>query len=133
MGIDYGLKRTGISVTDTNQIIVTGLETQETSTVLAFIVNYASHEPLDEIVVGYPFVEGPWGDRRFKEKLDGFIADLKKAFILIPVSLHDERNTSVHAKEIISQSGFKKSKREDKGLLDKTSAILILQEYLGHI
>jgi putative Holliday junction resolvase len=133
MGIDFGLKRTGISVTDPNQIIVQGLETQETTTVLTFIINYATREPLDEIVVGYPFVEGAWGDKRFKEKLDKFIADLKKAFNSIPVSLHDERNTSVHAREIISQSGFKKSKREDKGLLDKTSAILILQEYLGHI
>lgn len=120
-------------MTDPNQIIVQGLETQETSTVLTFIINYASREPLDEIVVGYPFVEGAWGDRRFKEKLDGFIADLKKAFFSIPISLHDERNTSVHAREILSQSGLKKSKREDKRLLDKTSAILILQEYLGHI
>ena len=98
-----------------------------------FIIQYASHEPLDEIVVGYPFVEGAWGDKRFKEKLDHFIADLKKTFLTIQVSLHDERNTSVHAREIISQSGLKKSKRQDKALLDRTSAILILQEYLGHI
>ena len=133
MGIDFGMKRTGISVTDPNQIIVQGLETQETGTVLAFIISYAGREPVDEIVVGYPFVEGAWGDRRFKEKLDQFIADLKKAFVSIPVTLHDERNTSVHAREIISQSGLKKSKRQDKALLDKTSAILILQEYLGHI
>jgi putative holliday junction resolvase len=133
MGIDYGLKRTGISVTDPNQIIVQGLDTQETHSVLAFIVKYAIQEKLDEIVVGYPFVEGPWGDKRFKARLDEFIAALRKAFPAIPVTLHDERNTSVHAKEIISQSGKRKSKREEKGLLDRTSAILILQEYLGHI
>lgn len=133
MGIDFGLKRTGISVTDPEQIIVKGLDTQETTGVLNFIITYGVQEKLDEIVVGYPFVEGAWGDRRFKEKLDKFVAALKKAFPLIPVTLHDERNTSVHAREIMSQSGLKKSKREDKGLLDRTSAILILQEYLGHI
>jgi len=133
MGIDFGLKRTGISVTDPEQIIVKGLDTQETSGVLNFIVTYGVQEKLDEIVVGYPFVEGAWGDRRFKEKLDKFVADVKKAFPLIPVTLHDERNTSVNAREIMSRSGLKKSQREDKGLLDRTSAILILQEYLGHI
>ena len=133
MGIDFGMKRTGISVTDPNQIIVQGLDTKETEGVLEFIIQYGRREPLDQIVVGYPFVEGAWGDRRFKEKLDKFIEDLKKAFPAIPITLHDERNTSVLARDIISRSGYKKSKREDKGTLDRTSAIVILQEYLGHI
>jgi putative Holliday junction resolvase len=78
-------------------------------------------------------MEGAWGDKRFKQKLDEFISDLRKAFPAIPITLHDERYTSVHAREIISQSGRKKKDREDKALLDRTSAILILQEYLGHI
>src|SRR5689334_7505784 len=103
MGIDFGMKRTGISVTDPNQIIVQGLDTKETEGVLDFIISYGSREPLDEIVVGYPFVEGAWGDKRFKEKLDKFIEALKKAFATIPITLHDERNTSVMAKEIISR------------------------------
>jgi len=133
MGIDFGMRRTGISVTDPEQIIVKGLDTQETMGVLDFIISYAVREKLDEIVIGYPFVEGAWGDRRFKQKLDKFIADIRKAFPAIPVTLHDERNTSVQAREIMSRSGLKKSQREDKALLDKTSAILILQEYLGHI
>jgi putative Holliday junction resolvase len=133
MGIDFGSRRTGISVTDPLQIIVQGLDTQETAGVLDFIIAYAKREHLVEIVVGYPFVEGAWGDRRFKEKLDKFIAALRKAFPEIPVTLHDERNTSVQAREIMSRSGLKKHQREDKALLDRTSAILILQEYLGHI
>jgi putative Holliday junction resolvase len=133
LGIDYGLRRTGISATDPEQIIVQGLDTQETTGVLEFIVNYARREKIDGIVVGYPFVEGAWGDKRFKEKLDKFITDLRSSFPEIQVVLHDERNTSVHAREIMSRSGLKKKQREDKGLLDRTSAILILQEYLGHI
>jgi putative Holliday junction resolvase len=133
LGIDYGLKRTGLSVTDPYQIIVQGLETQESETVLSFILAYAGREQLDEIVVGYPFVEGAWGDKGFKVRLDRFIAELRKAFPTTKISLHDERNTSVQAREIISQSGRKKNKRQDKKLLDQTSAIVILQEYLGHI
>jgi putative Holliday junction resolvase len=133
LGIDYGLRRTGISVTDPEQIIVQGLETQESLGVLDFIISYGKREKLDKIVIGYPFIEGAWGDKRFKEKLDKFIADIRAAFPAIPVVLHDERYTSVHAREIMSQSGLKKSKREDKALLDRTSAILILQEYLGHL
>jgi len=133
LGIDYGLRRTGISATDPEQIIVTGLDTQETLGVLEFILNYARREKVERIVIGYPFIEGAWGDKRFKEKLDKFIADIKSSLPDIPVDLHDERNTSVHAREIMSRSGLKKKQREDKGLLDRTSAILILQEYLGHL
>ena len=133
LGIDYGLRRTGVSVTDPEQIIVTGLDTQETVGVLEFILSYARREKVERIVIGYPFVEGAWGDKRFKEKLDKFIADIKSSLPEIPVDLHDERNTSVHAREIMSRSGLKKKHREDKALLDRTSAILILQEYLGHL
>ena len=133
VGIDYGLRRTGISVTDPEQIIVIGLDTQETVGALEFILSYARREKVERIVVGYPFIEGAWGDKRFKEKLDKFIADIKRSLPEIPVDLHDERNTSVHAREIMSRSGLKKKQREDKGLLDRTSAILILQEYLGHL
>lgn len=133
MGIDFGLRRTGIAVTDPQQIIAQGLDTVETSDLIPFLKEYAKREPIDEMVVGYPFVEGNWGDKGFKKKLDEFIRNLKKIFPEIPVKLQDERFTSVHAREIIQFSVKKKSQREDKRLLDKTSAILILQEYLGHI
>ena len=133
MGIDFGVKRTGLSVTDPLQIIVQGLETQMTVGVMDFILEYSRKELIDTFVVGYPFLEGSWGDRNFKEKLDNFILKLKKQFPLTPVELHDERYTSMQAREIIHQRGLKKNKREDKSLLDQTSAVLILQEYLGHI
>ena len=133
MGIDYGQKRTGISVTDPLQIIVQGLGTQKTDELLLFIKSYANQENIETFVIGYPFLEGAWGDRKFKEKLDEFISLLQKEFPLIPVKLHDERYSSVRAREIILQSGVNKKKRRDKELLDQTSAIVILQEYLGHI
>jgi len=133
MGIDYGLKRTGLSVTDPMQIIVQGLETQKTEDLISFIKTYSAREQIDTFVVGYPFLEGAWGDKLFKEKLDAFVSDLKKIFPSIEVKLYDERNTSVRAKEIILQSGVNRKKRKNKELMDRTSAIVILQEYLGHI
>jgi putative Holliday junction resolvase len=133
MGIDFGLRRTGISVTDPLKIIVQGLESLKTEGLMAFIMEYSKKEVIDGFVVGYPFLEGAWGDKNFKVKLDEFIADLRKKFPTIPIELHDERFSSIDAREIIRQKGLKKNKREDKGLLDQTSAILILQEYLGHI
>lgn len=133
MGIDYGMKRTGISVTDPMQIIVSGLETRETTGLIDFIKEYSKTEKLDAFVVGYPFPEGGWGDKLFKQKLDKFILELKKLFPGTEVHLHDERFSSMRAKEIMLQSGMNRKKRQDKALLDKTSAIVILQEYLGHI
>lgn len=133
MGIDFGAKRTGLSVTDPLQIIVQGLETKKTEDVLNFIQDYSTKEKIDAFVVGYPFLEGNWGDKNFKGKLDSFILDLRKNFPTVLINLHDERNTSIQAREIIHQRGLKKNKRQDKTLIDQTSAVLILQEYLGHI
>lgn len=133
MGIDYGLRRTGISVTDPLRIIVQGLPTRKTEEVMAFILEYASKELIDFFVVGYPFLDGNWGDKNFRNKLDTFISELKIAFPGKKVDLQDERYTSMQAREIIHQRGLKKNKREDKSLLDQTSAVIILQEYLGHI
>lgn len=133
MAIDYGLKRSGVSVTDPLQIVVNGLETQKTEDIMTFIESYVRKEVVDKIVVGYPFVEEAWGEKNFKIKLDEFILALRKKFPDMIIDLHDERFSSFRAKEIIQQSGFKKKKRRDKGLLDKTSAVVILQEYLGHI
>jgi putative Holliday junction resolvase len=133
MGIDYGLKRTGISVTDPLKIIVSGLDTIETKVLMSFIMEYGRKEPIDEFVVGYPFLDGVWGNSTFKTSLDNFIQELKKNFPDHAVNLQDERMYSIRAKEIILQSGKKKHDRQDKRLLDKTSAIVILQEYLGHI
>ena len=133
LGIDFGLQRTGIAVTDPDQIIVTGLETIATAGLMPFLIQYISREKVDAIVIGHPFLDGAWGNKNFRDKLEEFIATIKKNFPTIPVHLHDERYTSSRAKEIILQSGKKKKQRRDRSLIDKTSAIVILQEYLGHI
>jgi putative holliday junction resolvase len=52
--IDYGLKRTGIAVTDPLQIIATGLTTIDTPQFIPFLKDYFSKEPVERILIGEP-------------------------------------------------------------------------------
>lgn len=133
LGLDIGMKRSGVAVTDPARIIVTGLDTQPTDKLMDFLQAYVAREPVDAIIVGYPFLDESWGDPAFKTFLDKTITAIRKAFPALAVELQDERFTSAHAREIMVMSGKKKKDRRDKALLDRTSAILILQTYLGHV
>ena len=132
LGIDYGSKRTGISVTDPDQIIVSPLKTVNTSSLLNFLKIYLSEEEVEKMVFGYPTHKD--GNRtyvveeimKFKEKLTKLYPDMEFDF-------QDENFTSVEAQEIILKSGLTKKQRRDKSRLDKISAVLILQRYLKHI
>lgn len=132
MGIDYGTKRTGLAVTDPLQIIVSGLETVHTKDLLEYIKTYCTAEEVEKFVIGEPL--HPDGNpTSLMTHIVGFTRKLKKLFPDKAVVLHDEQFTSENAKQIILHSGAKKKKRQDKGLVDKVSAILILQDYLGHL
>jgi putative Holliday junction resolvase len=133
LGLDIGMKRTGVAVTDPARIIVTGLETQPTDKLMDFLHAYVAREPVDAIIVGYPFLDEAWGDPAFRAFLDKTIAAIRKAFPALAVELQDERFSSVQAREILVMSGKKKKDRRNKAQLDRTSAILILQTYLGHV
>ena len=54
MGIDYGTRKTGVSVTDPLQIIVNGLETVPTDKLQDFLTEYLTSEEVDKIVFGLP-------------------------------------------------------------------------------
>lgn len=129
MAIDYGTKRTGLAVTDPLQIIANGLDTVPTPEVLDYLQAYLATEQVDTIVVGEPMhMDGQ--PAQIAHLVVGFVRKLKKLFPEVVVVTHDERFTSEDAKRIILQSGAKKKKRRDKGLVDKVSAVLILQDYL---
>ncbi len=132
LGIDFGKKRTGLSVTDPLQIIVTGLDTQDTSLLRPFIKDYLQKEEVEKIVIGLPTHK----DGNFtliKSDIDALALFLNKEFPKIEIDFQDESFTSLEAKSVIFRSGVKKEKRKDKKLVDKVSAILILQKYLKHI
>jgi putative holliday junction resolvase len=131
VGIDLGQKRTGIAVTDPLQIIAGRLTTVPTDEVLVFLRSYASTEPVDSFVVGYPkqMNNSPSESVRF---IDPFIEKLKKNFPGKEVFLMDERFTSKLAVQAMVMSGVKKKQRQNKALIDAVSATIILQSYLEY-
>ncbi|MCB0643511.1 MAG: Holliday junction resolvase RuvX [Phaeodactylibacter sp.] len=129
LGIDYGTKRTGIATTDPLQIIVSGLETVATQEVLPFLTTYLAQEQVEKIVVGEP-LHADGSPAQIAHLVVGFVRILKKTFPDIEVITWDERYTSETAKDIILQSGVGRKKRREKALVDKVSAVLILEDYM---
>lgn len=129
IAIDFGMKRTGIAVTDELQIIATALETVETKKLMDFLSKYISENNVQEIVVGLPMrMHGEVG--QLETEIQKFISKFKKNHPNLPVFRQDESFTSKMASQAIFESGVKKKKRQDKSLIDKVSATIILQSYM---
>ncbi len=129
LSIDYGKKRTGIAVTDPMQIIANGLETVETKELEAFLKAYMEKEEVETIVVGYPRqMDGE--DSENMKRITPFVNRLRKLYPEKKIEMYDERFTSVLAHKTMLASGIGKKARQDKALVDKISATIILQEYL---
>jgi putative Holliday junction resolvase len=129
MAIDYGRKRTGVAVTDPMQIIASGLDTIPSHSLMDFLKMYFSKEVVDEVVVGYPkqMNNTPSESVIF---VDAFIKQFKKKFPEKELHLADERFTSKMAFQTMIDGGLKKKQRQNKALIDKISATIILQSYL---
>lgn len=129
LAIDFGLKRTGIAVTDPLKIIASGLTTVPSAEALDFLKRYCLEEDVECFVVGLPL--HPDGNpAQIAPQADAFAAQLRQLFPGKPVVRQDERYTSNDAKRIILASGIKKQKRRDKALVDKVAAALILEQYM---
>ena len=129
MSIDYGKKRTGIAVTDPLQMIANGLTTVETVNLFQFIGDYLSREAVDSIVVGYPR-QSDGSDSENMKRIIPFVNRLRKLYPTINVELFDERFTSILAHRVILESGINRKARQNRELVDKISATIILQDYL---
>ena len=132
LSIDYGLKRTGIAVTDPLKIIATGLTTVSSKELITFLKDYFSREEVELIIIGEP---KNWddSDTHATPLVEKFIKELQKNFPAIPVKKVDERYTSKMAKDSMLEMGLTKKKRRDKKLVDKIAATILLQEYLRGI
>ena len=129
LSIDYGKARTGIAVTDDMQIIASGLTTVETPKLMDFLKKYFSENQVDEIVIGLPTdLKGNMSD--IETEIQQFISSFEKEFSEKKINRLDERFTSKMASFFISQSGKNKKQRQEKGLIDKVSATIILQNFL---
>jgi putative Holliday junction resolvase len=129
LAIDYGLKRTGIAVTDPLQIIATGLTTVESPQLIAFLQAYMAKEAVEKIIIGDPRNLDD-SDTHATLLVLKIIEKIKKTFPAIPVETVDERYTSKMAKQAMLDMGMKKKQRRDKAVVDQIAATIILQEYL---
>ena len=130
VAIDYGLKRTGIAVSDPLRIIATPLDTVDTATLLTFLTRYTQQETVDEFVVGMPKTLLN-KDSEIAPYVRKFVEELKKVFPEKPVHLADERFTSTMAQRALIEGGMKKKDRQVKGNVDKISATIILQSFMA--
>lgn len=129
LAIDYGKARTGIAVTDDMQIIASGLTTVETPKLIDFLKKYFSENSVDEVVIGLPTdLKGNMSD--IETEIQKFILVFEKEFPDKIINRLDERFTSKMASFFISQSGKNKKQKQEKGLIDKVSATILLQNFL---
>ena len=129
LAIDYGQKRTGIAETDPLQMIANGLTTIETKELERFIIDYVAKEEVETIVMGKPTQMNGENSENMK-RIEPFFNRLKKLFPNKEIVYYDERFTSVLAHQTMLQSGIGKKARQNKGLVDKISATIILEDYL---
>ena len=129
LALDFGIKRTGIAVTDELQLIASGLTTVETKNLIAFLENYFQNEKVERLLMGEP--------KRMDDSASGievniteFLKVFKEKFPQMPVERVDERFTSKMAFQSMLDGGLKKKKRRDKALIDEISATIILQTWL---
>jgi len=129
LAIDYGLKRTGLAVTDPLKIIASALTTVESKKLIPFLQDYFQKEEVELILIGEP---KNWDqtDTHATPLVQKIIIELNKNFPTIPIQKVDERFTSKMASRAMIEMGLKKKKRQDKGLVDQIAATIMLQEHL---
>jgi putative Holliday junction resolvase len=127
--LDFGLKRTGIALTDDLQIIASPLTTVDSRELISFLKVLVVKEKIELIVMGDP-KRMDSSDTHISENVRMLKQVLEKEFPMIPVHMVDERFTSKMASRSMVEMGMKKKKREEKGNVDMISAAIILQSYL---
>lgn len=129
VGIDYGRARVGVAVSDPLGIFASPLETVPATKIIEYLQNYAGRETIVRFVVGYP-INLNGAPSEAAADVDIFLKQLASAFPQVPVTLEDERFTSVLAHRAMIDGGMKKSDRRDKNSVDRISAAIILQSFL---
>lgn len=130
VAIDYGMKRTGVAVTDPLQIIATPLETVDSAVLLNYLKVYCAKEQVETFVVGMPKTLLN-EDSAIAPRVRKFVEELKIAIPEIPIRLMDERFTSAIAGRAMIDGGMKKKDRRNKSNVDRISATIILQDFLA--
>lgn len=130
LAIDFGLKRTGIAITDASNIIASPLMTVDSIHLMTFLIDTVKKENVTTIVMGDP--------KRLNNEATHITENvyllkeaLEKQFPTVKIELMDERFTSKMALQSMIDGGMKKKQRQEKGMIDQISAAIILQSYLA--
>ena len=129
LAIDFGLKRTGLAISDEGQMFAFGLKTVESKTLNQEIATLVSKENLTDIVIGLPKRLND-EDTHITQNVRILKEIIEKNHPSVKVHLEDERFTSSMASNAIHAAGASKKQIKDKGLIDKVSATIILQSFL---
>jgi putative holliday junction resolvase len=129
IALDFGLKRTGIAISDESKIFAFGLKTIESKKLMDFLLTLVPKEKIEVIVLGYPKKMNN-EETHISSNVVMLKGEIEKNFPTTTCLLYDERFTSKMASETLYASGLSKQKRQNKALIDEVSATLILQSYL---
>ena len=132
LAFDMGRKRTGLAVSDPGKLIANGLDTVPTRQVWEFLQSYLERETVDTFVIGLP----KQMDNTPSEStpyVESFVKKLKRSYPSVEIRMVDERFTSKMARQSMLEGGVKKKDRQNKALVDKISATIILQSYLDQV
>jgi len=132
VAIDFGLKRTGLAITDESNIIASPLTTVNSIELMSFLKVLNEKNKIDTFVLGEPKRMNN-EDTHITENVRLLKQALEKEFPNMKVVLFDERFTSKMALQSMIDSGMKKKQRQEKGTIDMISAAIILQEYMSQL
>ncbi len=136
IGIDYGMARLGIALSDEQKIIATPLltltaEKKTVATAAKLAIELKKHAEANrydiaEIIIGLPLMmSGKKG--MLADEVVHFI-ELLKQHLLVPIHTWDERLTSVQAERSLRESSLTRKRRSK--VIDTVAATIILQSYL---
>ncbi len=130
VAIDFGLKRTGVAITDASNIIASPLTTVDSIHLMTFLIDLVKKENVTTIVLGDP--------KRLNNEATQITENvyllkeaLQQQFPSLKIEMVDERFTSKMAFQSMLDNGMKKKQRQEKGMIDQISAAIILQSYLA--
>jgi len=132
VGIDYGQKKIGLSVTDDDKVFAFPLETVKKIDFFDFIIDFTKKNNVEKFIVGKP-IRMSGENSQIESEIIKFIKKLERKLPEIPIIRFDERFTSKIATKSILSAGVKKKIRLNKEIVDKISATIILRDFLEYI
>jgi len=131
LGIDFGLARVGLAITDELHISIMPKETLlfQKSDFWIRLIKIIENERIGAIVIGIPYDENE--EHEMRDYIEKFTSDLANK-ISIPFFFQDESFSSRQAVSIMLENGKKKKNRTQKGATDRVAAAIILQNFLEY-